>query len=122
MGSISFFLNTMSFSVQNFQIANERVGKQSHYSISVVIIGILILGQKGKIGSIWVNVRNEILQKFLSSSTFSVTVFQEVLCSKTCNSFDNHPRQILHSQTHHQRWLGSMVSRFSRLRFIGKRR
>ena len=31
--------------MQNFQITNERERKQSHYSISVVNVGILILGQ-----------------------------------------------------------------------------
>ena len=33
---------------------------------------------KGKIGSIWVNIRNEISEQFLISSIFSVTVFEEV--------------------------------------------
>ena len=39
----------MSFSMRNFQMANERKGKQSHYSISVVTIGILILGQHSSV-------------------------------------------------------------------------
>ena len=39
----------MSFSMQNVQMANERVRKQSHYSILVVTIGILILGQRSSI-------------------------------------------------------------------------
>ena len=34
-------------------------------------------GPKGKIGSIWVNVRKEILEQFLISSIFSITVFQK---------------------------------------------
>ena len=48
--------------------------------------------------------------------------FMKVLCSKISNSLDNHLRQILHSQTHHQKWLGNMFSRFLWLRFIGKGR
>ena len=35
--------------MQNFQMANERKGKQSHYSISVVTIGVLILGQHSSV-------------------------------------------------------------------------
>ena len=35
--------------MQNFQIVNERKGKQSHYSISVVTIGVLILGQHSSV-------------------------------------------------------------------------
>ena len=35
----------MSFSMQNFQMVNERERKQSHHSISVMSIEILILGQ-----------------------------------------------------------------------------
>ena len=35
--------------MQNFQMANERKGKQSHYSISVVTISILIFGQHSSV-------------------------------------------------------------------------
>ena len=45
----------------------------------------------------------------------------KVLCSKISNSFSNQLRQILHSQTHHQVWLGGTVSRFLWLRGDHKR-
>ena len=39
-----FFLNIISLQYAKFQMANEREGTQSHYSISVVAFEILILG------------------------------------------------------------------------------
>ena len=46
---------------------------------------------KRKIGSMWVNIRNEISEQFLISSIFSVTVFQEVPVLK----------YVIHSTTIH---------------------
>ena len=40
----TFFLNIMSLRYAKFQMTNERERTQSHYSISVVTIEILILG------------------------------------------------------------------------------
>ena len=74
-----------------------------------------------EIHSMWVNVRYKLAvpNKF---NFFSNSFFMKVLCSKTSNSFSNHLCQVLHSQTHHQKWLSSMVSRFLWLKFIGKER
>ena len=44
----------------------------------------------------------------------------KILGSEISTSFGNHLFKILHSRTHHQKWLGRMVSRFLWLRLIGK--
>ena len=44
-----FFLNIMCLQYAKVQMANERDRNQSHYSISVVAIGLLILGQHSSV-------------------------------------------------------------------------